>query len=74
MLLLLQWSPNDATDEKCVHLMSHYDYHHRAFKMCQAKSKPFEFHMSLCLLSLGGFVRYQVYFQLCSILLYVYDL
>ncbi|XP_065898548.1 uncharacterized protein [Dysidea avara] len=53
-----QWSPNDATDEKCVHLMSHYDYHHRAFKMCQAKSKPFEFHMSLCLLSLGGFVSF----------------
>ncbi|XP_065898551.1 1-phosphatidylinositol 4,5-bisphosphate phosphodiesterase delta-4-like isoform X2 [Dysidea avara] len=53
-----QWSPDDATDENCVHLMSHYDYHHRAFKMCQAMSKPFEFHLSLCLLSFGGFVSF----------------
>ena len=53
----MQWSPEDATDEKCVQLMLLYDYHYRAYKMHRANSKPVEFNISLCLLSFGGFLR-----------------
>ena len=53
----MQWSPEDATNEKCVQLMTHYDYHYRAYKMHKTNSTPVEFNISLCLLSFGGFLR-----------------